>query len=134
MTGTFDFPDGLFYDAGRTLWFKEEGGGVFRMGITAQGAKMVGDLVACVPRPVGAVVEAERAVATIESGKWVGAVRLPFAATVIESNEALIDRPATVNRDPFGAGWLAAVRAENPVATRALLASGRAGDAHPLKD
>lgn len=134
MTGTFDFPADLFYDAGRHLWFRDEGDGVFRMGITAQGAKIVGDLVACVPRPVGAIIEADRAVATIESGKWVGAVRLPFAGRVVECNEDLIDRPIIVNRDPFGAGWLSAVRADDPVATRNLLASGQAGCERPLKD
>lgn len=134
MTATYEFPADLFYDAGRNLWFRDEGGGVFRMGITAQGAKIVGDLVACVPRPVGAVIETDRAIATIESGKWVGAVRLPFAGAVVQSNEDLIDRPNTVNRDPFGIGWLAAVRADDPAATRALLASGQAGCERPLKD
>ncbi|MDP9247918.1 MAG: glycine cleavage system protein H, partial [Candidatus Dormibacteraeota bacterium] len=34
----------------------------------------------------------------------------PVSGSVVEVNEALSDNPETVNRDPFGAGWLIKVR------------------------
>jgi glycine cleavage system H protein len=112
----------MFTDGAGYLWYVDEGDGVFRVGITADGAKTVGELVACMPKRTGGRVEANRSVATIESGKWVGAVRLPFAAEVVEANEDLIDRPETVNRDPFGAGWLVRVRADEPDRVREAVA------------
>lgn len=126
MAGTYDYPPGLFYDAGRHMWFREEAPGLFRVGITAQGAKTVGDLVAFMPKRSGRV-EAGRSIATVESGKWVGAVRLPFAGQVVEANEAPIDQPSLINADPFGAGWMVLIQADDADATRALLASGQAG-------
>jgi len=126
MAGTCDFPADRFYDSGRHMWFRDEGQGRFRVGITAQGARTVGDLVAFMPKRVGGRAEAGRSIATVESGKWVGAVRLPFAGEVVEANEAPIDRPDLINRDPFGAGWMAVVLADDPDATRTLLASGTA--------
>ncbi|CAA7623438.1 Glycine cleavage system H protein 5 [Magnetospirillum sp. LM-5] len=127
MAGTWDFPPDRFYDAGRHMWFREEAPGCFRVGITAQGAKVVGDLVAFMPKRVGGRVETGRSVATVESGKWVGAVRLPFAGLVLEANEAPIDRPELINQDPFGQGWMVVVQADEPEATRSLLESGQAG-------
>ncbi|WP_142847150.1 glycine cleavage system protein H [Telmatospirillum sp. J64-1] len=126
MMGTFDFPDDRFYDATRHMWFREEEPGCFRVGITGQGAKTVGELVAFMPKRIGGRVAAGRSIATVESGKWVGAVRLPFAGEVIDANEAPIDRPFLINEDPFGAGWMVLVRADEPDAVRELLASGRA--------
>ncbi|TAN55542.1 MAG: glycine cleavage system protein H [Rhodospirillales bacterium] len=109
-----DSPADRLYDAAGYLWFKPEGEGVFRVGITADGIKTVGILVACMPKRLDGRVEANRSLATIESGKWVGAVRSPFAGDVVESNEELIDHPETVNRDPFGQGWLVAIKADDP--------------------
>ncbi|OAN50538.1 hypothetical protein A6A05_12250 [Magnetospirillum moscoviense] len=126
MVNTFDFPADRFYDAGRHMWFKEEAPGLFRVGITGLGAKTVGDLVAFMPKRVGGRAEAGRSIATVESGKWVGAVRVPFSGEVVEANEAPIDRPELINQDPFGQGWMVAILADDPDATRALLASGLA--------
>ncbi|MDK9723016.1 MAG: glycine cleavage system protein H [Rhodospirillales bacterium] len=109
-----DNPTDRLYDAAGYLWFKPEGDGVFRIGITADGIKTVGLLVACMPKRQDGRVEANRSLATIESGKWVGAVRSPFAGNVVESNEELIDHPETVNRDPLGRGWLVAIKADRP--------------------
>jgi glycine cleavage system H protein len=126
MTGTYDFPSDRFYDVGRHMWFREEAPGLFRVGITAQGAKVVGDLVAFMPKRVGGRAEAGRSIATVESGKWVGAVRIPFAGEVVEANEAPIDQPSLINQDPFGVGWMVLIRADDAEATRELLASGTA--------
>lgn len=111
-------------DAAGYLWFREETPGCFRVGITAQGAETVGPLVGFMPKRVGGRVEAGRSVATLESGKWVGAVRLPFAGVVVEANEAPIDRPSLINRDPTGDGWFVVVQADDPDTVRALLAEG----------
>lgn len=116
-------PTDRLYDAAGYLWFKPEGEGVYRIGITADGIKTVGMLVACMPKRLGGRVEANRSIATLESGKWVGAVRLPFAGDVAESNEELIDHPEIVNREPFGQGWLVAVKADRPEEVAAVVSA-----------
>lgn len=129
MTG--DLPDDRAYDANHYLWFREEAPGCFRIGITPQGAGTVGELVGFMPKRVDGRVEAGRSIATLESGKWVGAVRLFFAGTVVDANEAPIDDPALINRDPLGLGWFVVVRADDPDDVRARLARGESGQTGP---
>ena len=52
-------------------------------------------------------IRAGRHVATLESGKWVGGVPVPFGALVVERNEAVLADPHLVNVDPYGKGWIA---------------------------
>ncbi|MBI4969835.1 MAG: glycine cleavage system protein H [Rhodospirillales bacterium] len=116
-------PTDRLYDSAGHMWFREEGGGRFRVGITALGAQTVGEVMAFMPKRAGGRVEADRSIATLESGKWVGAVRLPFPARVVEANEELIDHPALINADPFGDGWMVVVEADDPEGVRARLES-----------
>ena len=46
----------------------------------------------------------------VEGGKWVGAARAGFDGIVVAQNDALIDKPELLNRDPFGDGWMLIVR------------------------
>ena len=47
---------------------------------------------------------------TIEAVKAVSELYSPVSGTVIESNKALEQDPALVNRDPFGEGWMVKVK------------------------
>jgi len=51
-------------------------------------------------------------------------VSSPVTGTVIASNEALLTDPERVNRDPFGLGWVARIRTDNPRASRRQLMRG----------
>jgi glycine cleavage system H lipoate-binding protein len=44
------------------------------------------------------------------SAKWGGSARAAFAGRVEAVNTALSTRAATVNADPYGAGWMLLVR------------------------
>lgn len=85
-------------------------GDVARIGITAYAADKLGDVVFVDLPKVGAPVVAGRVVGEIESTKSVGELYAPLDGEIAEANDAVVDDPSLVNSDPFGAGWLIAVR------------------------
>lgn len=106
------FPEALFYDVANHVWYEPQDDGSFRAGLTPVAVVLASrQIFAVTPKRVGRAVEAGRSAATIESSKWVGPMRLAFDGTVQAVNEALIDRPATLIDDPYGAGWVMGVRA-----------------------
>jgi glycine cleavage system H protein len=100
------FPAPLLYDVENHVWYERLADGSFRLGMTSVAVALAGDILAFTPRRVGRPVEAGRSCATIESGKWVGPVRIVFPGTVLAVNEAMIDRPRLANQDCYGAGWM----------------------------
>jgi glycine cleavage system H protein len=60
----------------------------------------------------------------VESGKWVGPAKSAVAGTVAEVNEALADKPALANEDPYGAGWLVVLKPANWAEVKATLTPG----------
>ena len=85
-------------------------GDVARIGITAYAADKLGDVVFVDLPKVGQAVVSGRVVGEIESTKSVGELYAPLDGEVVESNDAVVDDPSLVNSDPFGAGWMIAVR------------------------
>jgi glycine cleavage system H protein len=85
-------------------------GDVARIGITAYAADKLGDVVFVDLPKVGQAVVAGRVVGEIESTKSVGELYAPLDGEIVESNDAVVDDPSLVNSDPFGAGWMIAVR------------------------
>jgi len=104
------FPDHLLYDVKNHVWYERLDNGAFRVGMTSVAVALAGDILAFTPRRVGRPVEAGRACATVESGKWVGPARIAFDGEVLEVNEALMRRPRMANADPYGAGWMLVAR------------------------
>lgn len=98
-----------------------------RVGITESGLKEVGKVIAVMPRPVGRRIEPDKAFATVESGKWVGSARLPFAGEIIESHEDLIDDARPINADPYGEGWLVVIKPLDPAEAIAKLTAAIPG-------
>jgi len=85
-------------------------GDVARIGITAYAADKLGDVVFVDLPKVGQAVTAGRVVGEIESTKSVGELYAPVDGEIVESNDAVVADPSLVNSDPFGAGWMIAVR------------------------
>lgn len=100
-----DFPDDLFYNAETNAWARHEADGTVAVGMTAYACSLSGEIVSCTPKKTGRVVEKNKSVCTVESGKWVGPVRAPVAGEVIAVNETVAARPGMINADPYSA-WL----------------------------
>jgi glycine cleavage system H protein len=101
-------------------WVKVEGD-VARIGVTDYAQKMLRDVVGVeLPKP-GARVRRGQSVAVIESIKATAEVYTPVTGTVVEVNERLRDEPELVNKDPYGRGWIVAVKIDDPKELEQLL-------------
>ncbi len=75
------------------------------VGITDYAQKQLGDLVFVeLPAP-GAKTQKGAAAAVVESVKAASDVYAPVSGDITEINQAIVDEPALVNRDPMGKGW-----------------------------
>jgi glycine cleavage system H protein len=69
----------------------------------------------------GAKVKRGQAIVVIESIKATAEVYTPVTGTVVEVNERLRDEPELVNKDPYGGGWIIAVKMDDPKELEQLL-------------
>jgi glycine cleavage system H protein len=60
-------------------------------------------------------------------------VHAPIEFVLLEGNESAEERPRLINDDPYGAGWMARLRADNWVTDRAALIDAAAYRQHILK-
>jgi glycine cleavage system H protein len=89
-------------------WAKQEGGRV-RVGITAFAQEQLGDVVFVELPKTGARVRAHQTFGVVESVKAVSDLFAPMSGEVAEVNAALVQKPETVNQDPYGQGWMIVV-------------------------
>jgi glycine cleavage system H protein len=83
---------------------------VATIGITDFAQSQLGDVVFLELPSVGRMLESGDSFGVVESVKAASDLYSPVAGSVVEVNETLNDAPETVNRDPYGAGWLIKVR------------------------
>ena len=101
-------------------WVRVEGE-VARIGITDYAQKMLRDVVGVELPRQGAKVKRGQAIVVIESIKATAEVYIPVTGTVVEVNERLRDEPELVNKDPYGGGWIVAVKMDDPKELEQLL-------------
>ncbi len=106
-------PEDRLYDLEHDVWWSPEGEAA-RLGLLSTLAAFAGPFVSATFRPVEGTVARGRSVATVESLRFTGAVRLPVEAVVLERNEALTGQPRLLNDAPYGAGWVVRVRPTHP--------------------
>jgi glycine cleavage system H protein len=91
-------------------WARTEGDELV-VGITAFAVSQLGDvtLVGVDLKP-GDKVEAKKAFGTIESVKTLSDLYAPVSGVVTRVNGDLVNQPELVNEDPWGKGWMIAIR------------------------
>lgn len=119
-----EMPEDLLYDVANNIWYRENDDGTVTLGMTAVAAGMAGQLVAFTAKKAGKALKAGKSCATVESGKWVGPVKISFDAEVVQSNEALAATPALANSDTYGAGWMVKIKPDDWAAAKATLTPG----------
>jgi glycine cleavage system H protein len=103
-------------------------GPVASVGITDYAQQALGDVVyVSVPAP-GTRVTAGEPCGEVESTKSVSDIFSPVDGEVTEVNGDLEDDPALVNSDPYGAGWLMRIRADDPDNASGLLTAEEYAD------
>jgi glycine cleavage system H protein len=114
-------PDDRRYDLENDVWAQEDAAtGLVAIGLMAPIVSFAGKFVGVTFRPVEGAQARGRSVATVESVRFTGAVRLPFEATVVDRNPALLGRPKLLNDAPYSDGWVVRVRTADPGAIRTL--------------
>ena len=119
-----NIPNELQYTKSHEWLLVEDG--VATIGLTDFAQDALGDIVFVnLPQP-GDEVNAGEAFGDVESVKAVSDVISPVSGVVLEVNEELVDNPALVNEDPYGA-WL--IKVEQITGEEELLDAG-AYEAH----
>jgi glycine cleavage system H protein len=105
-------PEELRYSSDHE-WVSRDGD-VVRIGITDYAQDALGDVVFVQVPTVGADVTAGDPFIEVESTKSVSDVYAPVSGAVVEVNEALAEAPQVLNEDPYGEGWICAIRMTDP--------------------
>ena len=87
-------------------WVRVEQDGSVTVGISDHAQAALGDLVNVELPEVGSEVTAGAGVAVVESVKAASDIYAPVSGKVIAVNDALGDKPETINEDAFGEGWI----------------------------
>lgn len=104
-------PDDLLYTESHE-WIRREGDKI-RVGITDHAQAELTDVVFVEIPKVDRSVNAKEVIAVVESVKAASDIYAPVKGTVVESNKALEADPGLINREPFGQGWIFAIKIDN---------------------
>ena len=106
-----DIPEGLHYDVDRDVWVRFEVDGTATTGMTDLAQTRCGKVAAISFRDVGKKVAQGKALAMIESAKWVGPFPAPFSCEIVETNAMGFAKDIlAANKEPYTDGWLVKVR------------------------
>lgn len=84
------------------------------VGISDHAQQALGDIVFAEVPEAGRKLGKGQEAAVVESVKAASDVYAPVAGEVVESNPAVADDPALINRDPEGEGWFFKLKLEDP--------------------
>ena len=105
-----DIPVDLYYDIERDVWIRFDGD-VATLGMTDVAQTRCGKFAAVSFRNVGKKVEQGKALATVESAKWVGPFPAPFTCEIVATNEeGFAKNILLANKEPYTDGWMVKVR------------------------
>ena len=102
-------------------WLQVGEDGLATIGVTLHAQDTLGDIVFVeLPEPGRSVAKGD-ACAVVESVKAASDIYAPLSGTIAESNPAIVEDPALVNKDPEGAGWFFKLRLADPAAIGELM-------------
>ncbi len=101
-------------------WVSLEGSKA-RIGITDHAQKEISDVVFVELPQEGKVVKQKDSAMVIESVKAAFDIYAPIGGKIVKANTALKDKPETINRAPYGDGWLFEMECSNPKEVETLM-------------
>lgn len=116
-----NFPADLKYTKDHE-WVRIEGD-IATVGITDFAQSELGDIVYVDVNTVGDTVDKEAVFGTVEAVKTVSDLFMPVSGEILELNDGLESAPETVNKDPYGGGWMIKIRLSNPAEIDGLLSA-----------
>jgi glycine cleavage system H protein len=116
-----NFPDNLKYTKDHE-WVRVEGN-TATIGITEFAQGELGDIVYIDISTEGEQLMHEDIFGTVEAVKTVSDLFMPVSGNVSAINKDLDANPESVNKDPYGKGWLIKVEMANPSEVNSLLSA-----------
>ena len=107
-----NYPDNLKYTREHE-WLRVEGGEAV-IGITGFAQKELGDIVYIDIDTEGETLVAGEKFGAVEAVKTVSDLYMPVGGKVLAINTVLENSPETVNKDPYGEGWMIRIQLTNP--------------------
>lgn len=114
-----NFPDNLKYTKDHE-WVRVEGETAV-IGITDFAQGELGDIVYVEIETIGEELGKEDVFGTVEAVKTVSDLFMPITGVVLEKNAAIDANPESVNKDPYGEGWMIKVSIANPAELNELM-------------
>lgn len=114
-------------------WLKQEGDTVM-IGITDHAQQLLGDLVFIDLPEEGKTVHFGDELGVLESVKAASDFYAPVGGTVIAVNAKVSEKPALVNTDPYGEGWLVKMTMTDPEEVHSLLSEAQYRDSMLKED
>jgi len=90
-------PTDRFYETRLHLWLRPENDGSVTVGLTDMAQTLAGKILHCTSKPLGLSRPANKPVAILEAAKWLGVIRVPFASTIVGSNELVPASASLIN-------------------------------------
>ncbi|MCB8995376.1 MAG: glycine cleavage system protein GcvH [Bacteroidales bacterium] len=116
-----NFPDNLKYTKEHE-WIKVSGNEAV-VGITDFATSELGDIVFLEIETIGESLGAGEIFGTVEAVKTVSDLFMPVSGEIIEMNALLEQSPETVNKDPYGDGWIIKIKMSDPKELESLLSA-----------
>ena len=86
---------------------------VATVGITKHASEMLGDVVFVELPDKGKSIEKDGQAGVVESTKAASDIYSPIAGEIVDTNQSIVDDPATVNKDPEGNAWFFKIKIKN---------------------
>lgn len=116
-----NIPENLKYSNDHE-WLRIEGEEAY-IGITDFAQHELGDIVFVDVDTEGEQLERNETFGSIEAVKTVSDLMMPVSGEIIEFNDELETNAASINTDPYGAGWIIKIRISNPAEVNELMNS-----------
>lgn len=118
-----NFPEDLRYTKDHE-WIRIENN-TATIGITDFAQSELGDIVYVEIETVGETLDREAVFGTVEAVKTVSDLFMPVSGEVLEVNPDLESSPESVNKDPYGKGWMIKVKLADDSQVSALLSAAQ---------
>jgi len=115
-------PDGLFYTPKHT-WARTMPEGNVRVGISDYAQKRLRGLAQVRTEPVGKELSKMEPFGVAETWMLLFDLCSPISGKIVKINENLREKPAVVNEDPYGQGWIVEIKPNNSLTLKQELDS-----------
>jgi len=118
-----NIPENLYYT--KEHEWASVNGDIVTVGITDYAQGELGDIVFIELPKIGIETTADQPFGVIEAVKTVSDLYAPVSGKVVEINNALVNEPSLINKDPYGEGWIIKIQVDNKEEFNNLLDASR---------